>query len=392
CYCLMLHSSPAASTICPDPQYEAMEKYIKDSLAAGIIRPSKSPFGVAFFFVEKKDSSLRPCIDFRGLNNITVKYKTKCKFHASQVSFLGFILKEGWVQTDPKKMKAVAEWPTPTNRKLLQRFLGFANSYQIFIHNYIQEAAPLMTLTSPSHPFTWTEEAERAFNYLKMLFTTAPVVKQPCNSWWRSMLLMSEWGQCSHRDKEQELAVPSVQHHLQRCKAVWRRTWAALEATAQRNRQSVDKHWSSAPQYSQGVLEPVGPALGKEQSFTEQAPLVADDGVQRVAGIVHNIQQFVQSPRLCHRHQRVQLRADHRAGPPDQFIQSGCVLFGYAAPPAYHSVKEDNWQPQTGGWCALSSPVYCLSIARGICKSPQPPPQLPLAGLVVVLVWTSQSQ
>ncbi|KAI3355342.1 hypothetical protein L3Q82_017887 [Scortum barcoo] len=56
-----------------------------------------------------------------------------------------------------------------------------------------------------------------------------------------------------------------------------------------------------------GVLEPVGPALGKEQSFTEQAPLVADDGVQRVAGIVHNIQQFVQSPRLCHRHQRVQL-------------------------------------------------------------------------------------
>ncbi|KAI3361282.1 hypothetical protein L3Q82_013465 [Scortum barcoo] len=45
-----------------------------------------------------------------------------------------------------------------------------------------------------------------------------------------------------------------------------------------------------------GVLEP---ALGKEQSFTEQAPLVADDGVQRVAGIVHNIQQFVQSPRLC---------------------------------------------------------------------------------------------
>ncbi|KAI3354991.1 hypothetical protein L3Q82_004783 [Scortum barcoo] len=63
-----------------------------------------------------------------------------------------------------------------------------------------------------------------------------------------------------------------------------------------------------------GVLKPVGPTLGKEQSFTEQAPLVADDGVQRVAGIVHNIQQFVQSPRLCHRHQRVQLHADHRAG------------------------------------------------------------------------------
>ena len=52
-----------------------MEGYIKDSLAAGIIRPSSSPLGAGFFFVDKKDKTLRPCIDFRGLNNITVKNK-----------------------------------------------------------------------------------------------------------------------------------------------------------------------------------------------------------------------------------------------------------------------------------------------------------------------------
>ncbi|XP_056094883.1 uncharacterized protein LOC130073475 [Rhinichthys klamathensis goyatoka] len=52
---------------------EAMEKYISDSLAAGFIRPSSSPAGSGFFFVGKKDGSLRPCIDYRGLNNITVK-------------------------------------------------------------------------------------------------------------------------------------------------------------------------------------------------------------------------------------------------------------------------------------------------------------------------------
>ncbi len=50
-----------------------MEKYISDSLAAKIIRPSSSPAGAGFFFVKKKDGSLRPCIDYRGLNNITVK-------------------------------------------------------------------------------------------------------------------------------------------------------------------------------------------------------------------------------------------------------------------------------------------------------------------------------
>ena len=51
-----------------------MEKYIGESLAAGLIRPSSSPAGAGFFFfVGKKDGSLRPCIDYRGLNAITVK-------------------------------------------------------------------------------------------------------------------------------------------------------------------------------------------------------------------------------------------------------------------------------------------------------------------------------
>ncbi|KAM7385058.1 hypothetical protein PAMP_001156 [Pampus punctatissimus] len=52
-----------------------MESYIRDSLAAGIIGLSSSPLGAGFFFVSKKDKSLRPCIDFRGLNNITLRNK-----------------------------------------------------------------------------------------------------------------------------------------------------------------------------------------------------------------------------------------------------------------------------------------------------------------------------
>lgn len=55
------------------PERKAMEDYINDSLSAGIIRPSSSPAGAGFFFVQKKDKTLRPCIDYRGLNDITVK-------------------------------------------------------------------------------------------------------------------------------------------------------------------------------------------------------------------------------------------------------------------------------------------------------------------------------
>ncbi|KAK3515862.1 hypothetical protein QTP70_034755 [Hemibagrus guttatus] len=50
-----------------------MTEYIQESLAAGIIRPSSSPAGAGFFFVGKKDRSLRPCIDYCGLNAITFK-------------------------------------------------------------------------------------------------------------------------------------------------------------------------------------------------------------------------------------------------------------------------------------------------------------------------------
>uniref|UniRef100_A0A3P9KG57 ribonuclease H n=1 Tax=Oryzias latipes TaxID=8090 RepID=A0A3P9KG57_ORYLA len=57
------------------PEKSSMEAYIQEALSLGHIRPSSSPVAAGFFFVEKKDKTLRPCIDFRELNQITVKDK-----------------------------------------------------------------------------------------------------------------------------------------------------------------------------------------------------------------------------------------------------------------------------------------------------------------------------
>lgn len=51
-----------------------MESYMQESLQQGYIKPSTSPTSTGFFFVEKKDWRLRPCIDYCNLNKITVKY------------------------------------------------------------------------------------------------------------------------------------------------------------------------------------------------------------------------------------------------------------------------------------------------------------------------------
>ena len=70
-----------------------------------------------------------------------------------------------------------------------------------------------------------------------------------------------------------------------------------------------------------GVFQSICPALWKEQPVAVPAPPAADDSVQRVVDIVHDAQQFVEGSPLCHCHQRVQLHADHRAGPFDQLLQ-----------------------------------------------------------------------
>ncbi|KAK3531899.1 hypothetical protein QTP70_034403, partial [Hemibagrus guttatus] len=57
------------------PEEKAMEEYIAEALAQGYIRPSTSPAASSFFFLAKKDGGLRPCIDYRALNKITVKFR-----------------------------------------------------------------------------------------------------------------------------------------------------------------------------------------------------------------------------------------------------------------------------------------------------------------------------
>lgn len=58
-------------------RYDLVEikKQIKELLDKGYIRPSSSPWGALVLLVEKKDKSLRMVVDYRALNDVTIKNK-----------------------------------------------------------------------------------------------------------------------------------------------------------------------------------------------------------------------------------------------------------------------------------------------------------------------------
>src|SRR5215468_3274390 len=100
----------------------------------------------------------------------------KCVFHKSRVEFLGFILSPQGLSMDEEKVKVIQEWPPPHKVKDVQSFLGFANFYSCFIHDYSQIAIPLTRLTRKSTEWAWTDECQHAFDSLKRSFTTAPIL------------------------------------------------------------------------------------------------------------------------------------------------------------------------------------------------------------------------
>ncbi|WCJ29454.1 Transposon Tf2-6 polyprotein [Euphorbia peplus] len=280
------------------PELAELRRQLEELLQAGIIRPSKSPFGAPVLFQKKADGSLRLCVDYRALNKITVRNKypiplvadlfdqlsgakyftkldlksgyyqvrvkeedvpktacvtrygsfeylvmpfgltnapatfctlmnqvfreyldqfvvvylddivvysstleehrehlrlvftklrenklflklEKCAFGQTRIQFLGHVIEQGRVSMDQKKVKAIADWPTPTNTTELRSFLGLANYYRRFIHNYSQKVASLTDLLKKNCTWTWSEECRMAFENLKSAILEKPVLALP---------------------------------------------------------------------------------------------------------------------------------------------------------------------------------------------------------------------
>lgn len=113
--------------------------------------------------------------------NLTVNLD-KCRFFSSQLKYLGYVVDGSGLRTDPAKVEAILNYPTPTCRKDVKRFLGTATWYRRFVPNFSTIAAPLNKLTSSkkgSPSFKWTPETDSAFQQLKECLVSAPILCCP---------------------------------------------------------------------------------------------------------------------------------------------------------------------------------------------------------------------
>lgn len=117
---------------------------------------------------------------FRRLKevNLQLQFK-KCKFGKESIKYLGHIVDANGVHTDPEKVAAMREMPSPNNVSELRSFLGMVNYYRRFVPNFATIAEPLNKLTRKNTPFIWSIECETAAQTIKNILAQAPVLSMP---------------------------------------------------------------------------------------------------------------------------------------------------------------------------------------------------------------------
>jgi hypothetical protein len=282
----------------PPNELAELKTQLQDLLEKGFIRPSLSPWGCPAIFVKKKDQTLQMCVDYRPLNEVTIKNKyplpridilsdqltgarvfskidlrsgyhqihiqpedipktafttryglfeylvmsfgltnahahftylmnsifmpeldkfvvvfiddiliyskieeeharhlrivltrlrkrqlyakfSKCTFWLEEIQFLGHVLSAKGIAVDPSKVKDILEWKPPTTVHQVRSFLGLAGYYRRFILDFSKLVKPITSLLKNDTKFNWSSRCNEAYEQLKVLLTTAPVLAQP---------------------------------------------------------------------------------------------------------------------------------------------------------------------------------------------------------------------
>ena len=103
----------------------------------------------------------------------------KSDFGKACVTYLGHVVGKGGIKPVQAKVEAITNFPMPTIKNQLMRFLGMVGFYRKVCKNFAVVAEPLTKLLQKKNSFTWKDDQQQAFCKVKMLLTTAPVLVMP---------------------------------------------------------------------------------------------------------------------------------------------------------------------------------------------------------------------
>jgi hypothetical protein len=103
----------------------------------------------------------------------------KCEFVKRKITFLGHKISKDGIEPDKKNIIKIQEFPVPRNKKEVKRFLGMCSFFRRFIRKYADIASPLVGLTRKDLEWTWTEDHQKAFESLRDLLSSEPILTFP---------------------------------------------------------------------------------------------------------------------------------------------------------------------------------------------------------------------
>jgi hypothetical protein len=103
---------------------------------------------------------------------------SKCAFWLEEIQFLGHVLSANGIAVDPSKVKDILEWKPPAIVHQVRSFLGLVGYYRRFIPDFSKLVKPITNLLKSDTKFNWSSKCNDAFEQLKVLLTTSPVLAQ----------------------------------------------------------------------------------------------------------------------------------------------------------------------------------------------------------------------
>jgi hypothetical protein len=133
-------------------ELKEVKKQIDELLEKGFIRPSTNPCGSSILFVPNKDGELRMCVDYRALNNATIRNN----YPLPRID-------EVWDQIGGSRLFSSR----------------LCNYYRRFVRNFSTIEAPLTNLPKKNVAFEWDPTQEAAFSQLKEALINTPILSHP---------------------------------------------------------------------------------------------------------------------------------------------------------------------------------------------------------------------